>query len=69
LLLGEAGSCAVLNAHLWHGGTQNTTDHLRRSVMGGFVPRDVVQQTVQREYLRPETLLRLSAPQRYLLEV
>jgi ectoine hydroxylase-related dioxygenase (phytanoyl-CoA dioxygenase family) len=69
LLLGEAGSCAVLNAHLWHGGTQNTTDGLRRSVMGGFVPRHVVQQTVQREYLRPETRARLSAPQRYLLEV
>ena len=69
LLLGEAGSCAILNAHLWHGGTKNTTDQLRRSVMGGFVPRDVVQQTVQREHLRRETLRRLGAAQRYLLEV
>ncbi|HXW78591.1 MAG TPA: phytanoyl-CoA dioxygenase family protein [Acidimicrobiales bacterium] len=69
LLLGQAGSCAVLNAHLWHGGTKNTTGRLRRSIMGGFVPRELIQQTVQREYLRPETLQRLSAPQRYLLEV
>ena len=69
LLLGQAGSCGVINAHLWHGGTKNTTGQLRRSVMGGFVPRDVTQQTVQRENLRPATLRRLSPAQRYLLEV
>ena len=30
---------SVFNAHLWHGGTKNTTDRPRRSIMGGFVPR------------------------------
>jgi Phytanoyl-CoA dioxygenase (PhyH) len=69
LLLGPAGSCAVFNAHLWHGGTDNTTDRLRRSIMGGFVPRQAIQQTVQREYLRPETVQRMSAAQRYLLDI
>ena len=38
-------------------------------IMGGFVPRDAVQQTVQREYLRPATLARMSPAQRYLLDV
>ena len=69
LLLGPPGSFVVLNAHLWHGGTKNTTGQLRRSVMGGFVPREVVQQTVQSDHLGPATLQRLTAAQRYLLEV
>jgi ectoine hydroxylase-related dioxygenase (phytanoyl-CoA dioxygenase family) len=59
----------VLNAHLWHGGTTNRTGQLRRSVMGGFVPRQVTQQTVQRESLRAETIARLGPAQRYLLQV
>jgi ectoine hydroxylase-related dioxygenase (phytanoyl-CoA dioxygenase family) len=28
---GSAGSCFVYNAHLWHGGTQNCTNKLRRA--------------------------------------
>ena len=28
---GSAGSCIVYNAHLWHSGTQNCTDKLRRA--------------------------------------
>ena len=30
-VLGEAGSCFVYNAHLWHSGTQNYTNELRRA--------------------------------------
>ncbi len=30
-VLGPAGSCFVYNAHLWHGGTQNCTNKLRRA--------------------------------------
>ena len=48
---------------------KNTTDRPRRSIMGGFVPREVVQQTVPREYLRVETLQRMNPAQRYLLDV
>lgn len=69
LLLGRAGTCAIFNAHLWHGGTKNTTDKLRRSVMGGFVPREAVQQTVQRDSLSAATLSRLSEAQKYVLDV
>jgi ectoine hydroxylase-related dioxygenase (phytanoyl-CoA dioxygenase family) len=69
LITGEAGSCVVFNAHLWHSGTHNHTGRPRRALHGAFVRREHKQQTVQREYLRPETIRRLSASQRYLLEV
>lgn len=69
LLTGKAGTCVVFNSHLWHGGTTNHTDQARRGIHGAFVRRDRTQQTVQRDHLRPETIDRLSPPQRYLLEV
>jgi len=69
LLTGAAGTCVIFNAHLWHGGTLNLTDRPRRALHGAFVRREHEQQTVQRDYLRPETIRRLSASQRYLLEV
>jgi ectoine hydroxylase-related dioxygenase (phytanoyl-CoA dioxygenase family) len=69
LLLGEAGTCVVFNAHLWHGGTENKTDRPRRALHAAFVRREHRQQTVQRDYLRPETVKELTSAQRYLLEV
>lgn len=69
LLLGQAGTCVVFNAHVWHGGTANTTDKPRRALHGAFVRREHRQQTVQRDYLRPETIQKLTPAQRYLLEV
>jgi ectoine hydroxylase-related dioxygenase (phytanoyl-CoA dioxygenase family) len=69
LLLGEAGTCVVFNAHLWHGGTANKTSRPRRALHAAFVRREHRQQTVQRDYLRPETIQKLTSAQRYLLEV
>lgn len=69
LLLGTAGTCVVFNGHLWHGGTNNRTDGPLRALHGAFSRREHRQQTVQADYLRPETIGRLSAEQRYLLEV
>jgi ectoine hydroxylase-related dioxygenase (phytanoyl-CoA dioxygenase family) len=69
LLLGEAGTCVVFNAHLWHGGTANKTDRPRRALHGAFVRREHRQQTVQLDHLRPETIHQLTSSQRYLLEV
>lgn len=69
LLLGEAGTCVVFNAHLWHGGTRNRTDQPRHGLHAAFVRREHRQQTVQRDYLRPETIGQLTSSQRYLLEV
>jgi ectoine hydroxylase-related dioxygenase (phytanoyl-CoA dioxygenase family) len=69
LVLGEAGTCVVFNAHLWHGGTTNTTGEARRALHGAFVRREHEQQTVQKDHLRTQTLERLTPQQRYLLEV
>jgi ectoine hydroxylase-related dioxygenase (phytanoyl-CoA dioxygenase family) len=69
LLLGTAGTCVIFNSHLWHGGTQNRTDRPRRALHSAYVRRDGQQQTVFRNYVHPVTLERLSAAQRYLLDV
>jgi ectoine hydroxylase-related dioxygenase (phytanoyl-CoA dioxygenase family) len=69
LVTGPAGTCAVFNSHLWHGGTKNTTDLPRRVLLAAFVRREQRQQVVQRENIHPETLERLTPAQRYLLEV
>jgi ectoine hydroxylase-related dioxygenase (phytanoyl-CoA dioxygenase family) len=66
---GAAGSCAVFNSHLWHSGTTNSTGGPRRVLLAAFVRREQKQQVVQRDHLRPETVQRLTGPQRYLLEV
>jgi ectoine hydroxylase-related dioxygenase (phytanoyl-CoA dioxygenase family) len=69
LVLGTAGTAVIFNSHLWHGGTQNRTDKPRRALHSAYVLRDQKQQTIFRNYLRPETYERLSPAQRYLLEV
>lgn len=69
LLLGDAGTCVVFNAHLWHGGTVNSAGRPRRALHAAFSRREHRQQTVQRDYLRPETIKELTSDQRYLLEV
>jgi ectoine hydroxylase-related dioxygenase (phytanoyl-CoA dioxygenase family) len=69
LLLGAAGTTVIFNSHLWHGGTENRTDRPRRALHSAYVRRDKKQQTIFRNYLRPETYERLTPPQRYLLEV
>ena len=70
LLAAPAGSVAVLNSYTWHGGTLNRTpDASRRALHCYFNSRGVAQQTDQRAYLRPDTAARLSAAQRYLLDL
>jgi ectoine hydroxylase-related dioxygenase (phytanoyl-CoA dioxygenase family) len=69
LLLGDAGTCGIFNSHLWHGGTANVSQGPRRALHGAFVRRQHTQQTVQRDYLSPTTVSRLSAAQRFLLDV
>lgn len=38
-----AGSVLVLNAHLWHSGTRNDSDGMRRALQCQFVSRDVAR--------------------------
>jgi ectoine hydroxylase-related dioxygenase (phytanoyl-CoA dioxygenase family) len=66
-LLGPAGTVVILNAHLWHGGTRNTTQRPRRALHSYFCRRGRKQQLDQRAYLRPETLARLSPAAQHIL--
>jgi len=67
LLTGSAGTVAVVNSHLWHGGTANRTEAPRLALHGFFCRRDKPQQQYQRRLLRPETQARLSPELRHLL--
>src|SRR5438876_1068300 len=63
----EAGCLAVMNAHLWHGGTANRTGSPRTAVHAFFCRRDRPQQQYQKQLLRPEVQAALSPELRHLL--
>ena len=65
----NAGDVAVVNSHLWHGGTRNRTDGPRRVMHGYFTRRHQPQQLDQIKYLRPETAAQLSDAQQVVLGV
>jgi len=54
LLTGPAGSIAIMNAHLWHGGTANRTPQPRLAMHAFYCRRDKPQQQYQKRLLRPE---------------
>ena len=54
LLTGAAGTIAVMNAHLWHGGTANRTSRPRLAMHAFYCRRDKPQQQYQKKLLRPE---------------
>jgi ectoine hydroxylase-related dioxygenase (phytanoyl-CoA dioxygenase family) len=56
-----------MNAHLWHGGTANRTNHSRTAVHAFYARRDKPQQQYQKQLLRPETQAVLSPELRELL--
>lgn len=68
LLEAPAGTVAVFNAHLWHGGTLNRSQHTRRALHCSFTCREFEQQLNQRQYIRAATLDRISAAARYILD-
>ena len=68
-LIGVAGTVVIFNSHLWHGGTRNRTGRPRRALHSYFTRRGNPQQLDQKKHIRPETLARLSPPQRFILDV
>jgi ectoine hydroxylase-related dioxygenase (phytanoyl-CoA dioxygenase family) len=68
-LTGPAGTVIVFNSHLWHGGTVNRTGRPRRALHSYFTRRANGQQLNQREFVRPETLARLSPAAAFILDV
>lgn len=69
LLTGQAGTVAVMNSHLWHGGTTNQTGDRRRVLHPYYVARQFQQQQDQGKYIRKSTYDRISPAARYLLDV
>ena len=67
LLTGKAGTIAVMNAHLWHGGTANRTAKPRLAMHAFYCRRDKPQQQYQKELLRPEVQASLSPALRDIL--
>lgn len=51
LVTGSAGTIVVMNAHLWHGGTENRSDTPRRAMHAFYCRRDKPQQQYQKALL------------------
>jgi len=69
LAIAPAGTVLVFNAHLWHGGTKNTTQRTRRALHAYYTARAFPQQLDQRQHIRLETYRRISPAARYILDV
>ena len=69
ILEAPAGSVVIFNSHVWHGGTTNRTNHLRRAVHSYFCRRDQPQQIDQKTYILQDTLVRISPAAAQLLDV
>jgi ectoine hydroxylase-related dioxygenase (phytanoyl-CoA dioxygenase family) len=67
LVTGRAGTVVVMNAHAWHGGTENRTSRERVAMHGFYARRDKPQQQYQKMLLRPEVQAALSERERWLL--
>jgi Phytanoyl-CoA dioxygenase (PhyH) len=67
LVLGRAGSIAVMNAHAWHGGTANRTTRPRLAMHAFYCRRDKPQQQYQKQLLRPEVQASCSPELREML--
>jgi ectoine hydroxylase-related dioxygenase (phytanoyl-CoA dioxygenase family) len=67
LVTGRAGSVAVMNAHLWHGGLANRTSAPRTAVHAFYCRWDRPQQQHQKSLLHPEVQARMSPALRALL--
>jgi ectoine hydroxylase-related dioxygenase (phytanoyl-CoA dioxygenase family) len=67
LVTGRAGDVAVMNSHLWHGGTANRTDRPRLAMHAFYCRSDKPQQQYQKALLRPETQAGLPPAARAIL--
>ena len=69
LLTAPAGTVVVFNSHVWHSGTRNRSEALRRGLTLSFCRRDEPQQLDQAAHIRKRVYDRLSPAERYLLDV
>ena len=70
IILNEpAGTVVICNAHIWHGGTCNTSGERRRTMHASLIKREFDQQLTERHFIQPETYERFSPAFRFLLDV
>lgn len=68
-LTGKAGSVAVINGHIWHGGTRNESGASRRVLHLAIGRRDLPPQLNEREHLTPDLYARTNPSQKFLLDI
>lgn len=66
---GRAGTVVVMNAHLWHGGTENRSEQPRRALHAFYCRRDKPQQQYQKALIDADVQARFSKPVRDLLAI
>jgi ectoine hydroxylase-related dioxygenase (phytanoyl-CoA dioxygenase family) len=69
LVTAPAGAAVILNSSGWHSGTRKESDAPRRLIHLSYTRRDLPQQLVQLDHLTQDLYDRMSAEQRYLLEI
>ena len=69
LVLGKVGTIAVMNAHVWHGGTANRTAKPRLAMHSFYCRRDQPQQQYQKQLLSADAQRRLTPELRHLLAI
>lgn len=68
-LTGTAGSVAVINGHIWHGGTRNESGASRQVLHLAIGRRDLPPQLNEREHLTPDLYVRTNPSQKFLLDI
>lgn len=58
LVTAPAGTVVIMNAHLWHGGTENRTPAPRRALHGFYCRWDIPQQQYQKRLIPPDVQAR-----------
>lgn len=64
-----AGSVLVFNSHLWHSGTLNKSGSTRKGIFAYFCAREHKSHVNHREHIRQETLERIPAAAKYILDL
>jgi hypothetical protein len=67
LVTGAAGTVVIMNAHMWHGATDNRTARHRRALHAFYTRWDKPQQQYQKSLLSEDVQARLTAEQRKIL--
>jgi ectoine hydroxylase-related dioxygenase (phytanoyl-CoA dioxygenase family) len=67
LVTAPAGTVVIMNAHLWHGGTENRTDAPRRALHSFYSRWDIPQQQYQKRLIPEDVQARFRPEVRAIL--